>query len=395
MKVHKINILNLAGTMLKKLEHVILYKNEHYFSSFPSIILLDDSRLLLLFRRARDSRWLLEADDEESIHIKQQVDHVDSRSQITKIIFNLELQAISEPEILPVSAEAADQDASLLVLSNKKILLSSFSWYPIHSESGLALKKKGASLFGHLNITGCFYILWGVFTRISNDMGNTWSAHNYLPVLPGTNDIIKGKRSNHGGSIRGQAVELGNEILLPVYSHLKKDKVSSSHLYVSSDQGQSWSYRSIIAQDTQQELDLNEPSLLHLGDDRIMAFLRNSSGNDHLVTTISNDRGHTWEDWVERKVTGHPTHPLRLSDGRIFICYGFRHEPFGIRAHLMDSSAEDFIGDEIIIRNDGLCGDVGYPWSVEMPDGRILVVYYFTKEDGIRHIAGSLLTLQD
>jgi len=29
-----------------------------------------------------------------------------------------------------------------------------------------------------------------------------------------------------------------------------------------------------------------------------------------------------------------------------------------------------------------------------MPDGKILVVYYFTKDDGIRHIAGSLLTLE-
>ena len=68
--------------MLKKLEHFVLYKNQHFFSSFPSIVLLEDNRLLLLFRRARDSRWLLDDNDEESRLIKHQVDHVDSRSQI-------------------------------------------------------------------------------------------------------------------------------------------------------------------------------------------------------------------------------------------------------------------------------------------------------------------------
>jgi hypothetical protein len=380
--------------MLKKLEHFVLYKNYHFFSSFPSIVLLEDNRLLLLFRRARDSRWLLDDNDDESILIKHQVDHVDSRSQITKIYFNLDLKPISDPEPLSINPEAADQDASLLILANKNLLLSSFSWYPIHSRFSKPLQKKGVRLYGHPDVTGCYYIFWGGFTRISNNLGKTWSAHNYLPALPGANEVCLGKRGNHGGAIRGQAVEIGNEILLPVYSLLKNNKTSSSHLYISNDQGQSWSYRSAIALDKQQELDLNEPSLLHLGDNRIMAFMRNTSGNDHLVTAISNDRGHTWEDWVERKVIGHPTHPLRLSDGRVFICYGYRHEPFGIRGHLMDSSAENFIGEEMIIRDDGLCGDVGYPWSAEMPDGQILVVYYFTTEDGIRHFAVSLLTLK-
>lgn len=379
--------------MLKKLEHFVLYKNNHYFSSFPSIVLLEDNRLLLLFRRARDSRWLLDDNNDESVLIKHQVDHVDSRSQLTKIYYNLDLAPVSDPELLSSNPEAADQDASLLILANKNILLASFSWYPIHSRFSKPLRNNGVSLYGHLDITGCYYIFWGGFTRISKDSGNSWSSHNYLPALPKTAAICSGKRDSHGGAIRGQVIEIGHEILLPVYNQLTNSNVSSSHLYVSYDQGQSWFYRSMIAHDTQQELDLNEPALLHLGGDRIMAFMRNTSGNDHLVTAISNDRGHTWQDWVERKIIGHPTHPLRLSDGRIFICYGYRHKPFGIRGHLMDSSAEHFIGDEMIIRDDGLCGDVGYPWSVEMPDGRILVVYYFTQEDGIRHIAGSILTL--
>jgi len=380
--------------MTKKIEDLILYKDEHYFSSFPSIVLLENNTLLLLFRRARDSRWLLDAEDEESLLIKQQVDHVDSRSQITKIFFNTDLQAISEPEALTINPEAADQDASLLMLSNKTLLLSSFSWYPVHSRVAGALQKKGVSLYGHPDITGCFYISWGGFTRQSHDMGKTWSAHDYLPVLPNTRNIIPEKRGRHGGATRGQAIEVGNEVLLPVYAPLKNDKVSCSHLLVSNDAGVSWQYRSIIARDQEQKLSLNEPSLLQLKGDKIMAFLRNTSGNDHLITTISNDRGKTWEDWQERKIIGHPTHPLKLKDGRIFICYGYRHEPFGIRGHLIDSSGTNFIGEEIIIRDDGFCGDVGYPWSVQLANGNVLVVYYFTENDGIRHIAGTVLDIE-
>ncbi len=384
--------------MLKKINHFILYKNERYFSSFPSIVLLDKAssnskQLLLMFRRARDSRWLLDGDDEESILIKHQVDHVDSRSQLTKMFFDLNLNPLSDAEALPINPEAADQDACLLVLSNKQILLSSFSWYPIHSRLRKPLQKRGVFLYGQPETTGCFYLLWGGFTRLSQDLGKTWTNHNYLPDLPGTNETIPDKQIAHSGSVRGQAIEVGHKILLPVYTRLAGDNVDSSHLYCSNDMGKSWSYYSMIAKDHQQKLNLNEPSLLHLDGERIMAFMRNTSGNDHLVTAVSNDLGRTWEDWQEKKITGHPTHPLRLSDGRIFLCYGYRHEPYGIRACLMDASAENFIGDEIIIRDDGLCGDVGYPWAVEMPDGKVLVVYYFTKDDGIRHIAGSLLSI--
>ncbi len=379
--------------MINTLKHFILYKETHYFASFPSIVLLKDHRLLLLFRRARDSRWLLDDSDSEAQKIKYQVDHVDSRSQLTQLYLDLSLQPISVPKPLSINPEAADQDASLLMLSNGDLLLSSFSWYPIHSRLSKPLQKKGVGLYGHPDITGCYYIFWGGFTRISHDAGAHWSVHNYLPALPDAPDIIPQKRPSHGGPIRGQAIEIGCTIFLPVYQQLIGDQVSSCHLYTSIDQGTSWQYQSIIARDKQQKLPFNEPSLLSLGGHTIMAFLRNTQGDDHLMTVLSHDQGQTWGSVQESAITGHPTHPLRLSDGRIFLCYGYRHQPFGIRAQLMDASAEQLIGDEIIIRDDGFCADIGYPWAVEMPNGQILVVYYFTNEEGIRHIAGSLLNL--
>ena len=49
--------------------------------------------------------------------------------------------------------------------------------------------------------------------------------------------------------------------------------------------------------------------------------------------------------------------------------------------------------NEIIIRNDGLHGDLGYPSSVEIEDKVILTTYYFHSLEGVRFIGGSFLYL--
>ena len=59
----------------------------------------------------------------------------------------------------------------------------------------------------------------------------------------------------------------------------------------------------------------------------------------------------------------------------MIVCvYGYRHEPFGQRALLSRDGVT--WSDELILRDDGLDGDLGYPASVELPDGELLTVYY-------------------
>lgn len=67
---------------------------------------------------------------------------------------------------------------------------------------------------------------------------------------------------------------------------------------------------------------------------------------------------------------------IRLADGRLCLTYGYRAEPFGIRARLSDDNGLTW-GDEIGIRNDGGGRDIGYPRSVQRKDGQIVTVYYF------------------
>jgi hypothetical protein len=91
---------------------------------------------------------------------------------------------------------------------------------------------------------------------------------------------------------------------------------------------------------------------------------------------------------------GHPPHLLQLHDGRVLCSYGYRHQPFGIRACLSNDEGKTWdIEHEIIVRNDGRNPDLGYPSSVEIKPGMILTVYYFHDETETRFIAGSIFAV--
>jgi len=78
----------------------------------------------------------------------------------------------------------------------------------------------------------------------------------------------------------------------------------------------------------------------------------------------------------------------------VLLVYGYRHQPFGVRARVLDPECENVTGaPEIILRDDGGNGDLGYPWVTLLTKKRALVVYYFNKADGLRHIAGTILAL--
>jgi hypothetical protein len=72
--------------------------------------------------------------------------------------------------------------------------------------------------------------------------------------------------------------------------------------------------------------------------------------------------------------------------------YGYRHKPYGIRARILDAECTNAAtAEEIVLRDDGGSGDIGYPWAAMMKDGRALVAYYLNQDDGTRHIAGTIL----
>jgi hypothetical protein len=92
---------------------------------------------------------------------------------------------------------------------------------------------------------------------------------------------------------------------------------------------------------------------------------------------------------------GNPPAMLRLQDGRVCLTWGSRSPPFGIRARLSRDGGETW-GEVIHLRDDGGCPDLGYPRTVQRPDGTIVTVYYHNENaDTERYIAATLWKLED
>jgi hypothetical protein len=151
----------------------------------------------------------------------------------------------------------------------------------------------------------------------------------------------------------------------------------------STDQGQSWKYISTIASDPGGKLGgFMEPGIVRTKSGRIVAGLRNH-GTDHAIyMTYSDDEGKTWAPVQKTAMIGHPVDLIQLSDGRVMATYGIRPgrhtTPGGIRTCFScDNGATWDIKTEVPLRSDFLNWDIGYPESMEMPDGRVLTVYYY------------------
>jgi hypothetical protein len=87
---------------------------------------------------------------------------------------------------------------------------------------------------------------------------------------------------------------------------------------------------------------------------------------------------------------GNPPHMIRVRDGRLALAYGYRSKPFGIRVRLSRNEGRTW-SDEIVLRADGGGGDLGYPRTVERPDGKLVTVYYFNDDaKRERYIGGTI-----
>ena len=105
--------------------------------------------------------------------------------------------------------------------------------------------------------------------------------------------------------------------------------------------------------------------------------------NCRLWTFRSEDGGATWTTPEPTAIVGKPPHLTVLRDGRLLLSYGYRFAPYGIRACIStDGGCTWDHDDEIILREDGVNDDLGYPQSVECSDGSILTVYYQVKCSG-------------
>ncbi len=146
----------------------------------------------------------------------------------------------------------------------------------------------------------------------------------------------------------------------------------------SSDDGLTWQRLGDIPQRQGDPLGTyHEPHLAQAADGRIVVHIRNHSEQDkwHLLQSESTDGGRTFSIPRSTGLLGHPAHLLKLRDGRLLSTYGYRVVPFGNRASISDDNGKTW-SKPMVLDEKPEPRDIGYPSTVEMPDGSMISAWY-------------------
>lgn len=207
----------------------------------------------------------------------------------------------------------------------------------------------------------------------SIDRGKQWNGPFIFPMLdqPGilarTDYIVNGK---HDAFV----------FLTASKSNGKEGRVFCAR---TSDGGVTWEFVSYIGEEPQGFSIM--PSSVRVSPQKLLVATRvkQDQNTSWIDLFTSNDNAKTWSRPLKVADTGsfsgNPPSMLRLKDGRICLTYGVRNPPYGIRAKLSRDEGRTW-SNEIILRNDGAAWDIGYPRSVQRPDGKIVTLYYFPEQ---------------
>lgn len=210
---------------------------------------------------------------------------------------------------------------------------------------------------------------YGSFVRTSKDGGKSWGDKVQVPVT-----------APHGPIRRadGSLFYLGKEF------HSKTGELEDSHIYAyeSKDNGETWQYLGEVPLPEGFGAGcIHEPHAVELPDGTILGGLRVSAnhfpleGKNGIFTTFSYDGGKTFTNPQLLNISGTPPHFLLHSSGAIVLTYARRCGPCDERAIISWDGGKTW-SEEIVISQPSPDWDLGYPSSVELPDGKILTVYY-------------------
>ncbi len=220
----------------------------------------------------------------------------------------------------------------------------------------------------------------------SYDRGRSWKGPFRLPlfgqkgIAARTDDLVNGSRD-----------------CMLILTASKSDNREGRPICVRTmDSGKTWEMQSFIGPEPAGYAIM--PSTVRLSTRELLTTIRRSSGGEQphhwIEAWKSSDDGHSWtfsNKPVADTGEGNPPHLIKLADGRLCLTYGIRARPFGIYAKLSGDAGASW-SEQIVLRNDGGGRDLGYPRSIQRPDGRVVTIYYFwdEKTGPERYIAASI-----
>ncbi len=368
---------------VKKIRDLLIYRDRNY-NSFPNVIRTSAGDLMLAFRTADDP-----------LKKYGEAVHIDPSSKIVFIRSRDNGNTWDEKVTTIFNDEQGEQDPCLNILSDGTILCTFFKWKVVPINERKTLGSPEIIKYFCREISNRWAaVCSGAFCMCSVDNGESWEG----PWEIQTSEYV------YGVGVRGNVIELKDgSIILPMYGVKRFGELARSYIMRSQDRGRRWEYVSDIAH--QKGKNFLEPFIYKTDSGRIVAFLRTQSDfRDenfeetylNLHTAFSTDNGQTWSRVREEELfCPNPVHVLRLSNENVLLTYGYRRQPYGIRARLLGSECDNLAeAEEIVLRDDAGDADVGYPCSIAVDERSALVTYYFTdRDDRRRYIAGTIVEI--
>ncbi len=360
----------VEATPISKIKDFVIYENPEFYVTNPSVV-KNNGEYLVAFRSAPDNLLFGETN--------YTFTHVNS--YLRSVRSNDGENWTQDPEMVYADPYGGTQDPSLLRLNDGSLLCTGYSWCKLSIEQANGLSQPVLYNRGFVSLGG--YVLR------STDNGKTWSAPIYPPRVDGSEykDVFGDPLAAYN---RGSLYQGKSGRIYWVVNRLDDAMAErySTHLMVSDDNGKSWTYSGEVAKDNDNSF--TEASVYETPAGDIVAFIR--MNENKTCISRSTDGGKTFK-WESMGFTGHAMALTKLPDNRVFLTYGYRQEPCGIRCRILDAECTDYAtAEEFIIRDDNGRGtDVGYSWPVVMDNNNVLVVYYITNANGSRSISGSII----
>lgn len=223
---------------------------------------------------------------------------------------------------------------------------------------------------------------------ISYDRCHTWAGPYSLPDF-GTKGVAA--RTDYQVTGPGQCI-----LFLTGKIH---DYEGASFCAVTDNGGKSFELRSFIGPEPN-GFSIMPASVLLPDGDYLVAVRRRSDeppqgcAENWIEAFRSKDGCGEWENaGILAPDTGKGGNPPTLtmgSNGRLYLAYGYRAAPFGLRAKISDDLGRTW-SEEIVLRNDGGCRDLGYPRTAMRADGFLVTAYYFADSpESERYIAATI-----
>lgn len=212
----------------------------------------------------------------------------------------------------------------------------------------------------------------------STDRGNSWSGPFKVPNL-----------GQKGIAARTDYLVEGPDQALLLLTAAKSDgregRVICARMM---NGGRDWRFLSYVTPEPEGRDHAIMPSTVRLSPDILLTAVRYRGWID---TYRSEDDGVSWSYLNRPCPDAHnPASLVLMEDGRLAITFGIRKAPFGIGARLSRDQGNSW-GEEIVLRNDGGNWDLGYPRTIQRPDGKLVTVYYFNLDAGEERFIGATI----